>query len=177
MAAVVLLPVCLPQGGHLVSINALKGMTLTSSDYLAVTKTENICISTSCNKSACSLSFQSLSQRTLAITVFTRVKLDSNIVKIVSLTTQIWYFMTQLIFNCTFWYNKMHWTRRPQVHLRHFSSWKTHLQLSRVETGGLCSHVMWGEVRRHCTALQLLFKPTVYLIKASGENSWDTVLS
>ena len=43
MAAVVLPPdvrrVGLPKGGHLVLINALKGMISASSDYLAVTKT------------------------------------------------------------------------------------------------------------------------------------------
>ena len=41
MAAVVLPPVCLPLGGQPVLINALKGMTSASSDYLAVTKTAN----------------------------------------------------------------------------------------------------------------------------------------
>ena len=47
MAAVVLPPVwrvCLPRGYHPVLINALKGMTSASSDYLAVTKTANIFI-------------------------------------------------------------------------------------------------------------------------------------
>ena len=47
MAAVVLplvWRVCLPQGGHPVLINALKGMISASSDYLAVTKTAIIFI-------------------------------------------------------------------------------------------------------------------------------------
>ena len=71
-------------------MNALKGMPSASSDYLAVTKTASIFIF---RQRVINVQFVisvlSLIQRTLVITVFTRVMLDLEIVKIASLTTQI----------------------------------------------------------------------------------------